>query len=259
MTFHRYVALGDSFTEGVGDPDETRPNGLRGWADRVAEQLAKNNPDFGYANLAIRGKLLQQVIDEQVEEALALNPDLITISAGGNDTIRPGSNPDIIAAKLGEALERLRSGGATVVVFTGVDVGFSKVFSRIRGLVAIQNENIRLEAARTGAIVADLWALKSIQNPKMWDEDRLHLAPLGHQAVAAMVLKTLGVPHDLEDPEPPAVQPLPWRKEKMEDIAWAKDHLFPWVMRRIRHQSSGDNISPKLPTPVPPLPPSTDE
>ena len=52
MTFHRFVALGDSFTEGVGDPDPTRPNGLRGWADRVAEVLATRTDDFGYANLA---------------------------------------------------------------------------------------------------------------------------------------------------------------------------------------------------------------
>ena len=41
MPFHRYVALGDSFAEGVGDPDPSAPNGLRGWADRVAAVLAQ--------------------------------------------------------------------------------------------------------------------------------------------------------------------------------------------------------------------------
>ena len=83
MSFHRYVALGDSFTEGVGDPDPARPNGLRGWADRVAEVLSQQVDDFAYANLAVRGKLIAQIVQDQVEPAVALHPDLISICAGG--------------------------------------------------------------------------------------------------------------------------------------------------------------------------------
>ena len=90
----RYVALGDSFTEGIGDPEPRSPGGHRGWADRVAEVLSSQTDDFAYANLAVRGKLIKQILDEQVEPALALRPDLITISAGGNDVIRPGTDPD---------------------------------------------------------------------------------------------------------------------------------------------------------------------
>ncbi|MSZ77615.1 MAG: SGNH/GDSL hydrolase family protein, partial [Actinobacteria bacterium] len=89
MTYLRYVALGDSFTEGVGDPDDARPNGLRGWADRVAEVLGAQDPGFGYANLAIRGRKLDAILDEQVDAALALRPDLVTIYAGANDILRP--------------------------------------------------------------------------------------------------------------------------------------------------------------------------
>lgn len=89
----RYVAIGDSFTEGIGDPEPASPGGHRGWADRVAEVLASQAPDFAYANLAVRGRLLQQILDEQVDAALDLHPDLITISAGGNDIIRPGTDP----------------------------------------------------------------------------------------------------------------------------------------------------------------------
>jgi hypothetical protein len=73
----RLVTLGDSFTEGVGDDDPAAPNGVRGWADRVAEQLAAREPDFRYANLAIRGKLLPQILGEQLEPALAMAPDLV--------------------------------------------------------------------------------------------------------------------------------------------------------------------------------------
>ena len=116
MAFHRYVALGDSFTEGVGDPDPTRPNGLRGWADRVAEELAKQVDGFGYANLAIRGRKLDQIIDEQLEPALALDPDLVSIYAGANDILRPAVDIDRLVTRYGEAIGRLRENGATVVV-----------------------------------------------------------------------------------------------------------------------------------------------
>jgi lysophospholipase L1-like esterase len=243
----RYVALGDSFTEGIGDPEPRSPGGHRGWADRVAEVLSQQTDDFAYANLAVRGKLIKQILNEQVEPAVALRPDLITISAGGNDVIRPGTDPDQIAALLDQAVGMLSSGGATVVVFTGVDVGFSPVFRGIRGKVAIYNENIRAIAARYDCIVADQWSLTDIQDTRMWAPDRLHLAPLGHHTVARMVLAALNVPNDLEPLRP---EPLPvrtWRQARSEDLSWARAYLVPWVVRRIRHQSSGDHVLPKRP------------
>lgn len=121
----RYVALGHSFTEGVGDPEPASPGGHRGWADRVAEVLSQGTEDFAYANLAVRGKLIRQIVDEQIEPALALRPDLITISAGGNDVIRPGSDPDLIAGQFEDAVRRLGRDGAQIVLFTGTDAGFS--------------------------------------------------------------------------------------------------------------------------------------
>src|ERR671911_3051928 len=80
----RLVAIGDSFTEGIGDPEPSLPDGHRGWADRVAEVLARQVDDFAYANLAVRGRLIAQIVGEQIEPALALKPDLVTFSAGGN-------------------------------------------------------------------------------------------------------------------------------------------------------------------------------
>ena len=100
----RYVALGDSFTEGIGDPEERSPGGHRGWADRVAEVLGSSTEDFAYANLAVRGRLLKQIIDEQSEAALALRPDLISVSAGGNDIIHPGTDPDEVFTHVQEVL-----------------------------------------------------------------------------------------------------------------------------------------------------------
>src|SRR4051812_29883051 len=132
-SFRRYVAIGDSFTEGVGDPDPARPNGLRGWADRVAEVLATRTDDFGYANLAIRGRTLRPILDQQLEPALALRPDLVTIYAGGNDLIRPRCDVDALGEVYDDAIGKLAAGGARVGLFTAFDPGGGGPFARLRG------------------------------------------------------------------------------------------------------------------------------
>lgn len=253
--WRRYVAVGDSFTEGIGDPNPTSMGGNRGWADRVAEQLSVRNEQFRYANLAVRGKLIRQILAEQVEPAVALGPDLVTLSGGGNDVIRPRADADVISALLEQAVIRLRSTGATVVIFTGTDVGFAPVFRSLRGRVAVYNENIRAIAAKHGALVADMWALDAVQDARLWDADRLHLNALGHQTVARMVLETLGVDHDVPSAMPEPHVYKSWREERGEDAVWAKEHLAPWVKRRLTGKSSGDNIQPKRPTwePIAPL------
>jgi lysophospholipase L1-like esterase len=250
--WRRYVALGDSFTEGIGDPEPNSPGGYRGWADRVAETLADSaDGDFSYANLAIRGRLLRQILDEQVEPALALKPDLITISAGGNDVIRPRTDPDALAARFETGIRRLRESQATVVIFTGVDTNFTPVFRGIRGKVAVYNENLRVIAERYDCLVADQWGLKEIQDTRMWADDRLHLNPLGHHEVARMVLRTLNVDNDLQPYEPEPLSVRTWRRARSEDLVWARVHLMPWVIRRITHRSSGDNVTAKRPSPAP--------
>ncbi|GAB3617550.1 SGNH/GDSL hydrolase family protein [Okibacterium endophyticum] len=245
--WRRFVAIGDSFTEGIGDPEPSSPGGHRGWADRVAEVLSRDVPDFAYANLAVRGKLIAQIVSEQIEPAIELKPDLITISAGGNDVIRPGSDPDLIAEKFEYAIRKLRRGGASVVIFTGVDVGFSPVFRGIRGKVAIYNENLRSIALKHDCVVADQWALTEVQDSRMWAPDRLHLNSLGHHTVARMVLEALNVENDLEALKPEPLPQVSWRQARADDLSWAREHLVPWVLRRIRHQSSGDHVQPKRP------------
>ena len=243
----RYVAIGDSFTEGIGDPEPETPGGHRGWADRVAEVLSAGTADFAYANLAIRGRLLQQILDEQVDAALELRPDLISISAGGNDIIRPGTDPDEVASRLDAGIGRLRADGATVVMFNGPDIGGTPVLGRIRGKVAIYNENLHAVAKRHDAIVADMWALRELADPRMWAPDRLHFSPTGHHTIARMVLDALAVDHELEPFKPEPLPPIRWRQARASDIGWAREYLVPWVLRRVRHQSSGDNVVAKRP------------
>ena len=262
--WRRYVAIGDSFSEGIGDPDPDRPGYHRGWADRLAEELSRLTPpgeDLAYANLAVRGKLLDQIAEDQVEPALALRPDLISVCAGGNDILR-GADPDEIAARLDAVVERLASDGATVLLFNATDVKGTPVIGRIRGTVAIYNENVRTIALRHDALVPDMWSLKDLARREMWAEDRLHFSALGHHTIAAMVLDTLGVEHGLEHLRlsPPA--PRTWRAARASDAAWVRTHLAPWVVRRLRGVSSGDGVTAKRPVPEPlfgaPMPQGSD-
>ena len=254
--WNRYVAMGDSFTEGIGDPELSSPGGYRGWADRVAEELSRSSGDFKYANLAIRGRLLSKILSEQLEPALALKPDLISISAGGNDLIRPGSDPDALAEQLDAAVGRMTAAGATVLLVNGPDIRDTPVLGIVRGRVAIYNENLRTIAARHDAVVADMWSLRQLADTQMWDQDRLHFSPLGHHTIAIMALQALNVKNSLVPWAPTSLPPQKWQTARAEDLVWAREFLFPWVLRRLRHQSSGDGISPKRPTPGPVFGPS---
>ena len=249
--FSRYVALGDSFTEGVGDPDPARPNGLRGWADRVAEVLATQSPDFGYANLAIRGRKLHQVIDEQVGPALALGPDLVSIHAGANDVLRPKVDLDDLATAYDEAIGRLAGSGAHVVMFTIFDPGGSGLYSALRGRMAIFNEFAREISERHGASLVDMWRMREQNMPAVMDTDRMHLNALGHQRIALSVLDALGTEHSLVPEEPEPIPPLSRREQLRANATWTKEFLVPWVHRRLTGRSSGDTVDPKRPALAP--------
>lgn len=247
MTFHRFVALGDSFTEGVGDPDPSRPNRLRGWADRVAEVLATRTDDFGYANLAIRGRKLDGIVAEQVEPAVALRPDLLTIYAGANDILRPQVDIDAIVERYDAALARLASTGTRLLVFTAFDPGGSAIYRPLRGRFALYNEQVRWAADRHGATIVDFWRIHAYRDWRFWDDDRMHMGPLGHQRMAIEVLETLGVPHDLALEDLPEAA-LPSRRDAWsQNAAWARESLAPWVHRRLTSRSSGDSVSARRP------------
>ncbi len=246
MTFHRYVALGDSFTEGVGDPDPTRPNGVRGWADRVAAVLAGD--DFTYANLAIRGRKLVQICATQVDPALEMKPDLVTIYAGANDVLRPRVDIDRLLDVYDAAIGRLAADGARVVMFSAYDPGGSPVFGALRGRFAIYNELVRQVAERHGATLVDFWRLRDYRDDRLWDVDRMHMSAAGHQRMAIEVLDTLEVPHDLR---PLALEERPVlsaRERRAANLEWARAHAAPWVKRRLTGASSGDLLTPRWPT-----------
>lgn len=251
-TFTSYAAVGDSFTEGVGDPG---PDGtFVGWADRLAVLLDDRVPEhsFRYANLAVRGKLLDQIVADQVPRAKELAPDLVTFAAGGNDIIRPGTDPDEVAERFERAVADLTSAVGTVVVTTGFDTRGVPLLKHLRGKIATYNGHVRAVADRYGCPVLDLWSLKSVRDRRAWDTDRLHLSPEGHTRVAMRAGQVLGieVPADPEQPWPP-LPPRGPLVERRDDIQWAREHLVPWIGRRLRGESSGDHVAAKRPDLMP--------
>jgi lysophospholipase L1-like esterase len=243
----RFVALGDSFTEGVGDEDPTRPNGVRGWADRVAEQLGAPDPGFGYANLAIRGKKLRQILAEQVDAAVELKPTLVSIYAGANDILRPRIDIDDLLVEYDEAIAKLRVTGATVLMFTGFDSRGSKVFSTTRGRTAIYNELVRGIAGDHGALLVDYWRFSEYYDWGMWAQDRMHMSAAGHANMARRVLDVLEHEHSLEVPPMAPVPELSRMEAVRANARWVREFAAPWVVRRVTGKSSGDNLRPRYP------------
>ncbi|MDQ3155740.1 MAG: SGNH/GDSL hydrolase family protein [Actinomycetota bacterium] len=245
MKFKRYVALGDSFSEGVGDHESTLPKGVRGWADRFAEVLAASTDDFAYANLAIRGRQLLPILAEQVEPALALEPDLVSIYAGANDVLRPRIDIDRLVAAYDEGLGRLAATGAHLVVFTAYDPGDSPIFGALRGRFAIYNELVREVAEKHGATLVDFWRLRDYRDDRLWDPDRMHMSSAGHQRMAIEVLDTLSIDHDLQ-PIPLGPKTVLTKSERRAaNVDWAMSHAGPWVKRRLTGVSSGDSLAPR--------------
>lgn len=248
MRWGSFVAVGDSFTEGMDDRYEDGT--YRGWADLVATRLAvEAGPDFGYANLAIRGRLFPNIVAEQVPAALAMRPDLISFAAGGNDVLRRTFDPETLVARFDRVVADLRATGADVLIFR-----FADVMARLPGQrlvaprVAILNRAVGETAERHGALMVDLFADDEFLNPLLWSLDRLHLSAAGHRRVAAHVLTTLGVECD---PDwllvPPRPARTPWLAARGADLRWAGQHLAPWVKRRLTGRSSGDTITAKRP------------
>ncbi|MET7287303.1 SGNH/GDSL hydrolase family protein [Streptomyces sp. NPDC005573] len=244
------VAVGDSFTEGMSDllPDGS----YRGWADMLAARMAARTPGFRYANLAVRGKLIGQIVDEQVDVAAAMRPDVITLVGGLNDTLRPKCDMVRVRDLLTEAVERLAPSCERLVLMRSPGRQ-GPVLERFRPRMEELFACVDELAAKHGAVVADLYAAPSLADPRLWDVDRLHLTREGHRRVAEAVWQSLG--HEAEDSEwrtpMPATPPPGWVSRRTADAQFARQYLLPWIGRRLTGRSSGDGRAPKRPELLP--------
>jgi lysophospholipase L1-like esterase len=245
------VALGDSTTEGLEDPDPA--GGFRGWADRLAERLTRLDPEFRYANLAIRGRKMAQIRDEQLEPAVAMAPDLASIIGGINDILRPKVDLDAVAGDVEAIVAALREGGATVLMLTYPDPAQIMPFARgASPRVLAYNDALRSIATRHGARIMDL-GRHGVVDPRLWHQDRLHANSAGHERIALAATDALGLPGATDAWRVPLPRaPAESRSARIRrEAVWAGRYFAPWVVRRVRGRSSGDGILPKRPALAP--------
>jgi lysophospholipase L1-like esterase len=239
----RFVAIGDSFTEGVGDEDA---NGVpRGWADLVAQGWARSRgTEIEYANLAIRGKLAWPVVEEQLEPALALKPTHLSFNGGGNDMLRPATDVEHIADAFSRVLRRCDEEGVQLVILSGANpsagLPLSSLIQRRGDLLS--DAVISRIAHRPDVIRALNWPDRELSGAGYWAEDRLHMNARGHHRVAARVLRALGerVPDGWWSL--PVVDTTP----ALRDASYYREHVLPWIKRRLTRTSSGDGRLPKF-------------
>lgn len=243
MTGVKFVAIGDSFTEGVGD--ELPDGRVRGWADIAAQGWADaSGHPIQYANLAIRGKLAWSIIEEQLEPALALRPTHLSFNGGGNDMLRPRTNVEHIADTFSRVLRRCDDQGVTVILLSGANPSGQLPLGSL-----IQRRGDELSAAvlrriakRPDVVRALNWPDRELSTGQYWAEDRLHMNAAGHHRVAARVLHALGY-------EPPAEWWAPTAEgpEAPGGFAYYRQHVGPWMKRRLTGTSSGDGRTAKYP------------
>ena len=270
--YARFIALGDSMTEGMND--EIIGGNFRGWADRVADVLATKHPEFTYMNLAIRGKLVGQVVQEQVPVALknipvpwasanssdssehkVIKPSdvLVSFHAGANDILRPKYSPEVTIATYNKGVEIFAERGVRLMLFCILEdfAAGSKTGSALAERFRYFNENVKRIAKDAGAILLDpnpepFWREKSFMS---WD--RLHMNSEGHYRAAQGVLAKLELPHDPKFREPAVrIETKSAFKKFRENTHWFFAFLLPWIWRRIRGRSSGDGRSPKYGEPT---------
>jgi lysophospholipase L1-like esterase len=254
MLITRFIACGDSFTEGMSD--EIVNDQYRGWADRIADVMAQQSPEFTYANFAVRGKLIHQVAADQVPIALTYvtGPQtLFSFHAGANDVLRPKYKPEVALPLYTETVRRIAASGASVLLFTVLERTDRK--GKTAELWAARfsefNKNVRAVAVEVGAFVADANESGLLSDRRFLALDRLHLNEIGHDRVAQGILEKLGLPYSLIWREPlPAAAPLSKSKGYRSNLTWFRSFLLPWIWRRVRGRSSGDGRSGKHSLPL---------
>lgn len=248
-----YVAVGDSITEGMSDPVIGRGEPWLGWADRLAGILHGDaqlgGRDLAFANLAVRGRRVADVVDVQIPAAIDLGADLVSVLIGGNDLMALGADPDAVAARLEPGIAALRARNIDVLLGTCFDPQYAPFLGLLRGRAAVYNANMWSIARTHRAFTLDLWGMRELHSPAMWAEDRVHLGSAGHRLLASRAAHTLGVAY-YESPQG-LIAPAPSHSAVVPTTTWIRRHAIPWMGRRLRGVTLGDGMGPKLPALLP--------
>ena len=228
--FERYVAIGDSSTEGLNDPDGK--GGYQGWSRRLAARIAGVQGGLLYANYGVRGLTTREILDQQLAPAAAMKPDLVTMFSGTNDVLRSRMDARSIERDIEHMQRTFIENGATVLTFTLPDLTPIMPMARwIAPRIHAMNDAVRAASARTGAKLLDFAQYLVGTDPRLWHEDRIHANALGHARIAAALAYALELP-DSDDSwsvdMPPLVAAGVGSKVAAE-VRWMWRYLMPWI------------------------------
>lgn len=247
--FRRYVAIGDSLTEGLGDDRFHWDRRHAGWADRLAAIVHESNrrqgENLSYANLAVRSRKLEHVMSTQLDHALALSPDLVTVMAGGNNLWRNDIDWTSLRRVYRDGLSRLRDSGATVLVANSINPVHVRAFASGRGRAARMTEMIEGVAAEMNCGVIDLFRLSLLHDVRSWARDRVHFGHGAHSLVANHAAELLGLRDRILMPENEMLAHA--RHTASDWLKWLANDVTPFFTRVARGTTAGDKVVAKRP------------
>lgn len=258
-TWKRYIAIGDSSTEGL--VDEGADGHWIGWADRFAAHLATHQAEpLEYANLAVSGYRMNDIARTQLQVALDADPDLMTIVGGVNDVIGLRPDFDRIESDLAWMFSSATARGIEVLTFTNPDLARANpVAAVVRERLLTLNGIIRRLAREYGVLFIDFEHIPMASDPRLWGEDRLHVNTIGHIRIAAALAWLIGVPGfdrswattlDAQPGEVPEDATDSPNAGARSHLNWALKHFGPWVVSGIRGNSYRTGTECKRPVPT---------
>jgi phosphatidylinositol alpha 1,6-mannosyltransferase len=243
--YRSYVAMGDSLTEGLGDEGFEQDRSNKGWADRLAALLSRqaefSGHSFDYANLALRGSNSLHILTAQLERALELKADLVTIMTGANDLSWLPWRKKAIDHLLRGALARLYKVGSHVVLINTVRPAHTTLAKVLIPRSREMSRIIARIADEFGTPVVDLHSVCEFEHLDFWSQDLVHFSAKGHARLTNEVAASLAL--DCRDESVHLDGRT--RLGLFSFVSWLSRDVVPFWIRKVRGVTSGFGRAPK--------------
>ena len=196
-SWRRYVALGDPFAARADTVDDAMREPWLDWADRLASILDGNarlrGEQLEFAKIEMSGRSIPERVDDHVQRALELKPDLVSILFAPQHLVRETSKPEQLASELESGVKALRQAGSDVLLGTSFDPRLASALLPARLRSALFNAHLWRIARNHGTFTLDLWGMRELHSEAMWANGRAELSDSGHRLLAARAAHVLGV------------------------------------------------------------------